>query len=689
MSESETRGVNMAEAAAWVEYIERLRRYVATGRLDTDELNYKREVARELGGVREALLSGSVNWLDLLREVTPSYVINLCGWRGRDDLLNWFNTDPDGASDALLKLWAPYEQSPGAAHSAGDVIERVRAFAERLPQNVIRGDGTRMRLISFLLMGLDAERYPPFMTTAFAATYELAKCQGPPKDADAAALYEHALGFLDRLIEEADTLDRMRTRLEAQSAVFGVWYPVDRFNACSKGLSSALSKGNQHDAQEQLRKMSELLNRLEEHEPAGRHKEFSDRYRACKAEYEKRFDPPPYPPPDPQPDLQSLADELLLDAGALQKLRKLLDDKRQVIFQGPPGTGKTYVARKLAECLAGSPDRVWIVQFHPSYAYEDFVQGFRPTLQGGQPSFAPRNGPLLDAAEAADDKPGEMHFLVIDEINRGNLAKVFGELYFLLEYRGEQMRLQYADAGKRFALPKNLYFIGTMNTADRSIALVDLALRRRFHFVEFHPDKPPIQGLLRRWLGEQAPDMTWVAEVVDHANVKLDDRQAAIGPSYFMKPDLDKEMVDLIWEHNVLPYIEERFYGEHDRLDEFSLDKLLGETPTGSSGDKEQNTDAEGVDERVRELLDTSVDALQFSTDQRKSRVMNHLPPDVRTIRDLTRMTAEEIDDTDHIGIESRKEIESWLSEHRLKLGTDYGAVRGNLASGDDGDATT
>ena len=114
-----------------------------------------------------------------------------------------------------------------------------------------------------------------------------------------------------------------------------------------------------------------------------------------------------------------------------------------MIFQGPPGTGKTYVAQKLAECLAGSSDRVRLVQFHPSYAYEDFVQGFRPTLEGGSHGFRLRDGPLLEMAGRAEEtEPDDIHVLVIDEINRGNLAKVFGELYFLLEYRKVEMRLQ-------------------------------------------------------------------------------------------------------------------------------------------------------------------------------------------------------------------------------------------------------
>lgn len=153
------------------------------------------------------------------------------------------------------------------------------------------------------------------------------------------------------------------------------------------------------------------------------------------------------------------------------------------------------------------------------------------------------------------------------------MAKVFGELYFLLEYRQEEIRLQYSD--EPFSLPSNLYILGTMNTADRSIALVDLALRRRFYFVPFFPDKPPVQGLLRRWLRRHRPQMEAVADLVDRANELLGNRLAAIGPSYFFDPRLDEEKLALIWEHAVLPYIAEQLFGGEDtRLDEFALDRL-------------------------------------------------------------------------------------------------------------------
>ncbi len=302
----------------------------------------------------------------------------------------------------------------------------------------------------------------------------------------------------------------------------------------------------------------------------------------------ERVPPPPIEVPEPgeekpsATDLAQLAEELLVPPSFLEEIETLLEEKRQVIFQGPPGTGKTFIAQKLARCLAGSKKRVQLVQFHPSYAYEDFVQGFRPA-RGGQSGFKLKDGPLLTVAAQARLEPQAKHFLVIDEINRGNLAKVFGELYFLLEYRDSEIRLQYSD--EPFSLPSNLYIIGTMNTADRSIALVDLALRRRFYFVDFHPDEEPIKGLLRRWLMENASeDMTWVADVVDRANHHLlDDRHAAIGPSYFMREGgLNEADVPRIWKHSVLPYIEERLFGNTERLEAFDLETLRREAARGA-----------------------------------------------------------------------------------------------------------
>ena len=244
--------------------------------------------------------------------------------------------------------------------------------------------------------------------------------------------------------------------------------------------------------------------------------------------------------------------------------------------------------RNLRGTSLGSEDRVTLVQFHPSYSYEDFVQGFRPTLENGQPGFTLRDGPLLKAAENArnDSDPQAKHFLVIDEINRGNLARVFGELYFLLEYRDNEMTLQYSD--EPFSLPDNLYIIGTMNTADRSIALVDLALCAEGSTSwSFTLTKSLSRACFAAWLKANVPGMEWAADIVDAANEKLsDDRHAAIGPSYFMKPELDEAAVERIWKHSVLPYIEERLFGNDDRISEFDLDKLRGTEEVRESSDR-------------------------------------------------------------------------------------------------------
>jgi hypothetical protein len=277
----------------------------------------------------------------------------------------------------------------------------------------------------------------------------------------------------------------------------------------------------------------------------------------------------------PQSGVGALAGELLLDATWLEETLELIRDKRQAIFYGPPGTGKTFVARRLAEYIAQDAGRIEIVQFHPSYAYEDFVEGYRPTMEpgasDGQVRFELKPGPLKRVADDASASESDW-CLLIDEINRGNIAKIFGELYYLLEYRDETITLQY---GGDFRLPKNLYFIATMNTADRSIALLDAALRRRFHFIPFFPDKAPIQGLLRRWLERRRPGMEYVADVVDRVNAQLPDRHLQIGPSHFMNPRLNDEWLRKIWAGSVIPYLEEQFFDEPQRVEAFTLERLL------------------------------------------------------------------------------------------------------------------
>lgn len=274
--------------------------------------------------------------------------------------------------------------------------------------------------------------------------------------------------------------------------------------------------------------------------------------------------------------LDDLAEELLVDRGFLDDIIELLEDKGQVIFYGPPGTGKTYLARKLAEALAPDHNRRELVQFHPSTSYEDFFEGYRPEADSGDMTYQLTPGPLTRMAARAADAPSQQHVMIIDEINRANLPKVFGELLFLLEYRDESVHTLYRP-DDTFELPRNLWFIGTMNTADRSIALVDAALRRRFHFIPFFPNGWPMEDMLERWLAANH-EPEWVGELVaqvnDELDVELGGPHLLLGPSHFMKQGLDEEAMRRIWKYNIEPFIEDQFFGDRDQIEYFRFDQV-------------------------------------------------------------------------------------------------------------------
>ena len=248
----------------------------------------------------------------------------------------------------------------------------------------------------------------------------------------------------------------------------------------------------------------------------------------------------PDPEDLPTPYTKEMAmKELFLPENQFDDALGALREKKNLVLQGPPGVGKTFVAKRLAMALIGTndPQRIAMIQFHQSYSYEDFIQGFRPTAKG---TFELKYGIFNQFCRRAqvDEQKKETYVFIIDEINRGNLSKIFGELMMLVEpdKRGPafSMPLAYAsDPDDKFYIPANVYIIGTMNTADRSLAMVDYALRRRFRFITLAPEFAGSK--FRQFLADRGAEPALIEKVVRRMgalNGKIADDTKNLGPGY-------------------------------------------------------------------------------------------------------------------------------------------------------------
>ncbi|MEM7347756.1 MAG: AAA family ATPase [Chloroflexota bacterium] len=271
---------------------------------------------------------------------------------------------------------------------------------------------------------------------------------------------------------------------------------------------------------------------------------------------------------NPAYPLSQLVAETGFDEAQLTRWVKAIERKGQAIVYGPPGTGKTFIAEKLAQHLIGGSDGFAdLVQFHPAYAYEDFIQGIRPQSEGETLTYPLVPGRFLNVCRQATQRQG-ICVLIIDEINRANLARVFGELMYLLEYRNRDIPLA---SGGRLRIPDNVRLIGTMNTADRSIAMVDHALRRRFAFLRLSPN----YEILRHYHRDQKSDINieGLIKQLKALNKQINDTHYELGITFFLRKNLSEELPN-IWQLEIEPYLEEYFFDQPETIEDFRWETI-------------------------------------------------------------------------------------------------------------------
>lgn len=552
------------EADPWAQFVKFAGLFYRLPRFDEWERDYKLRLAEKAGPAIAGLVSQADEAFDQFHKMLRTKEQNLVRWQDFEPFVKWCRESPSAAHLAVSAVW----------DAGRPVTDRVRGLLQHLPKEVVKSPASRTTLASLFLFAADPKNLVVFRAQAFDWAFDQVDYTRPKDIADEAGRYEHALGFCDRVLNEAAQRGlKLRDRLDAQGVI---WSMAKWKEGPPEGMSQA-------DWDEFLQ------------------------YRGGK---------PVLPEDDPIDDAGGGRPPLdLVRLVESDPIGRLLLRRKNVVLYGPPGTGKTHASLAVAAKWRRThgDGSVLQVTFHPTFAYEDFIEGFRPDKSG---RFELRDGLFLRACDRAHKDLDRPFLLVIDELNRGDVARVFGELITLIEpdkrHAGVSRTLPYSQ--RDVWVPPNLHLLGTMNTADRSISLLDVAIRRRFCFKEYRPDPLAISSSAAHHTDVAGVPLGELMEGLNRRLIAVGvHRDRAIGHSHFLIASSEAQPLEVLrdrFRFDVIPLVEEYCYADRSLLRQV-VDRLV--TDDGSIDEDLLNDDV-GFAEVLREIAGGAEKAAVMAT---------------------------------------------------------------------------